>query len=227
MSGGALQHRYKHLYLYLQYQRIARRLKAFIEHKQTTQDYREVWKCKSGNTNSTAKAGATASPGTVSHHQPLHAHPPKLKLPSLSPDFQETVQTSVESEPPELVQKTPPKLPSTPPSPDSQKITSAIIEANSTQISSVQTLKDILYSAYDVRFEVRNDAPCLDLLYKEQEEEKWVPIRVYVLKDESDDSDEEYDLDYIRSCKRISYFKKDHPTPIAYQTRTRLKQTDS
>ena len=37
------------------------------------------------------------------------------------------------------------------------------------------------------------------LLYKEQEEEKWVPIRV--LKDESDDSDEEYDLDYICSCK--------------------------
>ena len=59
-----------------------------------------------------------------------------------------------------------------------------------------------------------------------------------VLKDESDDS-EEYDLDYIRCCKRISYFKKDKngdpavsihhgkckfPIPIAYQTHTRLKQ---
>ena len=84
---------------------------------------------------------------------------------------------------------------------------------------------------------MRNDTPCL--LYKEQEEEKWVPIRV--LKDESDDSDGEYDLDYIRSCKRICYFKRNKngdpavsthrgkckfPTPIAYQTRTRLKQTD-
>ena len=35
-------------------------------------------------------------------------------------------------------------------------------------ISGVQTLRDI---AYDVRFEVRNDTPCL--LYKEQEEENW------------------------------------------------------
>ena len=95
----------------------------------------------------------------------------------------------------------------------------------------------ILYNAYDVRFEVRDDTPCL--LYKEQEEEKWVPIRV--LKDVSDDSDKEYDLDYIRSCKRIRYFKRDKngdpavsihrgkckfPTPIAFRTRTRLKQTD-
>ena len=32
--------------------------------------------------------------------------------PALSPDFQETVRTSVESEPYELVQKTPPTLPS-------------------------------------------------------------------------------------------------------------------
>ena len=53
----------------------------------------------------------------------------------------------------------------------------------------------------------------------------------YLIKDESDDSGEEYDLDYIRSCKRISYFKRDKigdpavsihrgkckfPTPIAY-----------
>ena len=133
-----------------------------------------------------------------------------------------------------LVQETPPSYH---PSPGSQKITSAIIEANATQISGVQSLRDILYNAYDVTFEVRNDTPCL--LYKEQEEEKWVPIRV--LKDESDDSDEEYDLDYIRSCKLISCFKKDKngdpavsihhgkckfPTPIAHQTRTRLKQTD-
>ena len=44
------------------------------------------------------------------------------------------------------------------------------------------------------------------MLYKEQEEEKWVPIRV--LKDESDDSDGEYDLNYIRSCKWICYFKR-------------------
>ena len=102
--------------------------------------------------------------------------------PALSPDFQETVRTSVESEPYELVQKTPPTLPSPPPDP--QKITSAITEANPTRISSVQTLRDIQYNACDVRFEVRNDTPCL--LYKEQEEEKWVPIRV--LEDESDDS---------------------------------------
>ena len=61
-----------------------------------------------------------------------------------------------------------------------------------------------MYNAYDVRFEVRDDTPCL--LYKEQEEEKWVPTRV--LKDMSDDSDEEYDLDYIRSCKRNRYFKR-------------------
>ena len=101
------------------------------------------------------------------------------------------------------MQETLPKLPSLPPG--SRKITSAITEANATQISGVQTLRDVLYNAYDVRFEVRNDTPCL--LYKEQEEEKWVPIKV--LKDESDDSDEEYDLDYIRSCKRISYFKRD------------------
>ena len=85
--------------------RNARRLKAFIERKQTTQDYREVsesGKCESGNTKQdlSAKADATAGPGTVSHHQPSHAHPPKLKLPSLSSDFQETVRTSVESEPP-------------------------------------------------------------------------------------------------------------------------------
>ena len=33
----------------------------------------------------------------------------------------------------------------------------------------IQTLKDILYNAYDVRFEVRDDTPCL--LYREQEEE--------------------------------------------------------
>lgn len=51
-----------------------------------------------------------------------------------------------------------------------------------------------------------------------------------------------FDLDYIRYCKRISYFKREKkkergavtihhgkckfPTPIAYQTQTRLKQTD-
>ena len=92
------------------------------------------------------------------------------------PDFQETVRTRVESEPPKLgsdtagpeklsVQETLPKLPSLPP--HSQKITPAIIEANATQISGVQTLRDILYNAYDVRFEVRNDTPCL--LYKEQD----------------------------------------------------------
>ena len=67
--------------------------------------------------------------------------------------------------------------------------------------------------------------------------EEWVPIRV--LKDENDDSDKEYDLDYICSCKRASYFKKDKngdpavsihrgkfSTPIAYRTCNRLKQTD-
>ena len=43
-------------------------------------------------------------------------------------------------------------------------------------ISGVQTLRDILYNNYDVRFEVRNDTPCL--LYKEHKEEKWVPTRV-------------------------------------------------
>ena len=48
---------------------------------------------------------------------------------------------------------------------------------------------------------MRNDTPCL--LYEEQEEEKWVP------KDMSDDSDNEYDLNYICSCKRIHYFKGD------------------
>ena len=60
--------------------------------------------------------------------KPSPAHPPKLKLPSLSSDFKETVQTSVESKPPELgnttqcaepekllVQETPPKLLSLPP----------------------------------------------------------------------------------------------------------------
>ena len=50
---------------------------------------------------------------------------------------------------------------------------------------------------------MRDDTPYL--LYKEQEE-KWVPIRV--LKDMSVDSDKEYDLDYIRSCKQIHYFKR-------------------
>ena len=155
-------------------------------------------------------------------------------------DFQESVQASIESEPtklgsvtsqPEkLLQETPPKSPSLPP--DSQKIA-----ANATQTSDVQTLKDILYNAHDVRFEVRDDTP--SLLYKEQEEEKWVPIRV--LKDMSVDSDKEYDLDYIRSCKQIRYFKRDKngdpavsihrgkckfPTLIAFRTRTRLKQTD-
>ena len=95
----------------------------------------------------------------------------------------ETVRTSVESEPLELggattgseqlsVQESPPKLPSL--RPDCQKISSAIIEANASQISSVQTLRDILYNAYGVRFEVRNDTPYL--LYKKQEEEMWVPI---------------------------------------------------
>ena len=83
---------------------------------------------------------------------------------------------------------------------------------------------------------MRDDTPCL--LYKEQEEEKWVPTRV--LKDMSVDSDEEYDLDYICSCKRIRYFKRDKnedpavsiprgkckfPTSIAYRTRMdRLSQ---
>ena len=157
-------------------------------------------------------------------------------------DFQESVQASVESEPtklgtatsqPEkLLQETPLKSPSLPP--DSQKIAPAIIEANAAQISDVQTLKD---NAYDVRFEVRDDTP--RLLYREQEEENRVPIRV--IKDMSDDSDKDYDLDYICSCKRIHYFKRDRngdpavsihrgkckfPTPIAYRTRTRLKQPD-
>ena len=181
--------------------RNARRLKAFIECKQTTQEYREVsesGKCDSGNTNQDSSAkedGSTAGPGMVSYHRPSHAYLPKLKLPSLSLDFQESVQASIESEPTKvgsatsqpgkLLQETPPKPPSLPP--DSQKITPAIVEENAAQISDVQTLKDILYNAYDVRFEVRDDTPCL--LYKEQEEEKWVPIRV--LKDVSDDSDEE------------------------------------
>jgi len=133
------------------------------------------------------------------------------------------------------LQENPPKLPSLPP--DSQKSTPTIIEANAAQISDVQTLRDILYNAYDVRFEVRNDTLCL--LYKEQEEENWVSIRA--LRDMSVDSDEEYDLDYIHSCKRIHYFKRDkngNPavsmycgkckflTPIAYRTHARLKQTD-
>ena len=114
--------------------------------------------------------------------------------------------------------------------------TSRYLGITAAQTSDVQTLKDILYNAHDVRFEVRDDTP--SLLYKEQEEEKWVPIRV--LKDMSVDSDEEYDLDYIRSCKRICYFKRDKnedpavsihhgkckfPTPIAFRTRIRLKQT--
>ena len=42
-----------------------------------------------------------------------------------------------------------------------------------------------MYNAYDVRFEVKDDTPCL--LYKEQEKVKWVPIRV--LKNMSDNSD--------------------------------------
>ena len=88
--------------------RNARRLKAFNERKQTTQVYREVsesGKCDSGNTNqdSSAKAdGSTPGPGTVSYHRPSHAHPPKLKLPSLSLDFQKSVQASIESEPTKL-----------------------------------------------------------------------------------------------------------------------------
>ena len=124
--------------------RNARRLKAFIERKQTTEVYREVsesGKCNSGNTNqdSSAKAdGSMPGPGTVSYHWPSHAHPPKLKLPSLSLDFQESVQASIESEPTKLgsatsqpgklLQETPPKSPSLPP--DSQKIAPAIIKAN-------------------------------------------------------------------------------------------------
>ena len=86
------------------------------------------------------------------YHRPSHAYLPKLKLPSLSLDFQESVQASIESEPTKvgsttlqpgkLLQETPPKSPSLPP--DSQKITPAIIEANAAQISDVQTLKDIL-----------------------------------------------------------------------------------
>ena len=181
---------------------------------------------------SSAKAdGSTAGPGTVSYHQASHAHPPKLKLPSLSLDFQESVGSAT-SQPGKLLQETPPKSQFLPP--DSQKIAPAIIEANAAQISDVQTLKD---NAYDVRFEVRDDTPCL--LYREQEEENRVPIRV--IKDMSDDSDKDYDLDYICSCKRIHYFKRDRngdpavsihrgkckfPTPIAYRTRTRLKQPD-
>ena len=172
--------------------------------------------------NTTAKADATAGPATVSHNQSSHAHPPKQKLPSLCSDFQETVQTRVESEPPKLGNDTAvPEKPSVQEPPPSyylpQKITPAIFEANA--ISGVQIMRDILYNAYDV--------------------EEWVPIRV--LKDENDDSDKEYDLDYIRSCKRASYFKRNKngdpavsthhgkckfPTPIAYQTCTRLKQTD-
>ena len=70
------------------------------------------------------------------------------------------------------MQATPPKSPSLPP--DSQKIAPAIIEAIGAQTSDVQTLKDILYNAHDVRFEVRDDTPCL--LYKELEEVNWVPI---------------------------------------------------
>ena len=118
----------------------------------------------------------------VSYHRPSHAHPPKLKLPSLSLDSmecQESVQASIESEPTKsgsatsqpgkLLHETTPKSPSLPP--DSQKIAPAIIEANAAQISDIHTLKGILYNAYDVRFEV---TPCL--LYKEQEEKKWVPI---------------------------------------------------
>ena len=79
---------------------------------------------------------------------------------------------SATSQPEKLLQETPPKSPSLPP--DSQKIAPVIIEANAAQNSDVQTLKDILYNAHDVRFEVRDDTPCL--LHKEQEEEKWVPI---------------------------------------------------
>ena len=116
--------------------RNARRLKAFIERTQTTQDCREVSENgkyeDGGNTgNSSAKADATASPGMVPvlHHQPSHAHPTKLKLSSLSPDLQETVRTSVASELPELVQKTLSKLPSSPPDP--QKTTSAIMQLRS------------------------------------------------------------------------------------------------
>jgi len=63
-------------------------------------------------------------------------------------------------------------------------------------------------------------------------------------QNKSDDpsvDNKEYDLDFIRSCKQLHIFKREEngdpavsihcgkckfPTPIAYQTRTRLKQTD-
>ena len=112
-------------------QKNARRLKAFIERKQTTQNCWEVsenGKYEDGGNTGNSSANSS-SPGMVLHHQPSHAHPTKLKLSSLSPDLQETVQTSVASELPELVQKTPPKLPSPPPDP--QKTTSAIIQLKS------------------------------------------------------------------------------------------------
>ena len=81
---------------------------------------------------------------------------------------------------------------------------------------------------------MRDDTPCL--LYKKQEEESG-----FLSGHECWTLDEECDLDYICSYKRIHYFKRDKngdpavfihrgkcklPTPIAYQTRTKLKQTD-
>ena len=61
-------------------------LVTYIDHKQTTQEYREVsgsGKCNSGNTNqdSSAKAGGTtAGPGTVSYHLPSHVDPPQAAV---------------------------------------------------------------------------------------------------------------------------------------------------
>lgn len=62
---------------------------------------------------------------------------------------------SVIAGPGKLLQETPLKLksPSLPPHFQENAITS--VEANSVQFSSVQTLKNVLYKAYDVRFEVR------------------------------------------------------------------------
>ena len=64
-----------------------------------------------------------------------------------------------------------------------------------------ESLKCLLDKADDVKFVLKDDSPCLT--YRQHGTNKLVPIRVL---DPDSPSSEEFDLEYIKSCKAINFF---------------------
>ena len=106
----------------------------------------------------------------------------------------------------------------------------------------VAALKHQLEGGEDISFQIRDNLP--GLLYTVNGKENWTAVRVLkprVWMDSEatasgfDDSEDEYNVNYLQHCKKIRFFSKDgdpavsvysghcrFPTPIACRTRAKL-----